>query len=605
MKEISFLSLSARRCLAAAVLLFVALLPAIATSRYYYKVEINVEPSGSGTIYINDEAKTTQTGNKRGGNYAETELNLRAEAADGYQFSKWSNDLGTKPSVNVNIRFDSEYSYWPTTYTYTAYFDKQEGLVKAAVAQGEAIRGSAKIDNLNNELGDVVELTATPDYDNGVKFLGWTKDEGTTYITDNPYSLTVSKENKGTYYAHFSSPQEKLYCRIKNIKSGKFLMLYGNTPASTHSRTYSDNTITDGFVFTNSLKLVSEEEAIGNPMTVFLRTGESAGHGLTHVSNLGACGVQYTSLINSSNYPLTISITGTGDEKIARIYTTFEIKQSGTTVYLDSYLRDDGSDWPVMQSIAELNNIDGLDWEVYVLDEETMKGSFGANAKEKYSKIGKENKIKYYTTMYTEFPYKLMDGVKAYYLPIDEEIKVYDEETNTVHFYEITSGKVPSKTAVVLECTNYYDSDNNYYNRLIPIQENVAELHNFLKGFTMLNEVYPEGTGNDKNKFILSKVGEKLGWYYSTANYMTPNKAYIDINDIEDYIQDHQTQARTVKFSFGDEESCEATGLIAPEFADDIDGPLFDLNGRRVTNGDAYGLKKGVYISNGKKIVVK
>ena len=56
---------------------------------------------------------------------------------------------------------------------------------------------------------------------------------------------------------------------------------------------------------------------------------------------------------------------------------------------------------------------------------------------------------------------------------------------------------------------------------------------------------------------------------------------------------------------FGKGDDDEATGVIAPKYADQVEGPLFDLNGRRVTDGDAYSLKKGIYITNGKKIVVK
>lgn len=612
MKHIQFLSTSARRSLAAAVLLFVVLLPTLATSTYYYKVEVKINPStptGIGTVYINGEESTSITGKGRGVGASATQPIIAVQPINGsgYQFEKWtwqdwdeSLQEDNNISINPYIIFDSEDEKKPTTYTFTANFKEVNGEVKAEVAPGQSNRGTARVSPTDNTDGDEVTLTANADVINGCRFLGWTKETGNDYIsTSATYTFTVDDSNKGTYYAHFSDPQTQVYCRIKNTESGNYLMLYGNSEASTHTRSYSGySNIADGFTFTNSLKLVSEEEAKGNPMTVFLRTGESSGQGSAHVSNLSSCGVYYTTLVNSQNYPLTMQVTSSG----IRIYTTYTCSVSGQQQQLNCYLRDNGSDWAVMQTIADTNINEGLDWEVIILNEDTEEGSFGAFAKEKYKKEYENGTFKYYTTMYTEFPYKVMDGVKAYYLPASEDS--YNATTNTVHFQEIQSGKVPSKTAVVLECQEPYNS-NATNNRLLPITETLQNVTNFLEGYTSLNGEKPDWTKNDNNKFILSIVGNKLGWYYSTATYMTPNKAFIDISVIRDWIENHPNEARTVKFAFGNDVDEETTGILAPEYADEVDGPLLDLNGRRVTNGDAYGLKKGIYISNGKKIVVK
>lgn len=611
MNTITFLTTPARRCLAAVVLLFVGLLPTLATSTYYYKVKVEIDPSTTtaiGKVYINGEETTSIQGDGSGIGASAIQPTIAVQPINGsgYQFDHWSwrswdgsNQEDYNISINPYLVFDSETKITPTTYTFLAHFKEVTGDVRAEVASGQSNRGTARVSPLNNTDGVEVTLTANADVINGCRFLGWTKDDGNDYkSTSATYTFTVDDSNKGTYYAHFSEPQTQIYCRIKN-KSGKYLMLYGNSPASKHKRTYSSyNGIEDGFIFTNSLKLVSKDEAMGNPMTVFLRTGESSGQGSAHVSNLSSCGVYYTTLVNSQNYPLTMQVTSSG----IRIYTTYNCSISGEELPLNCYLRDDGSGWAVMQTIADLNINEGLDWEVILLNEDTEEGSFGAFAKEKYKKEYENGTFKYYTTMYTEFPYKVMDGVKAYYLPASKDS--YNETTNTVHFQEIQSGKVPSKTAVVLECQEPYNNDATN-NRLLPITETLQNVTNFLKGYTSLNGEKPDGTKNDNNKFILSIVGNKLGWYYSTATYMTPNKAFIDISVIRDWIENHPNEARTVKFVFGNDIDEETTGIIAPEYADEVEGPLFDLNGRRVTNGDAYGLKKGIYITNGKKIVVK
>ena len=305
------------------------------------------------------------------------------------------------------------------------------------------------------------------------------------------------------------------------------------------------------------------------------------------------------------------------------IYTQYKTTIDDTETEFNSYLTDDGGDFVVMQSDASKN----IYWDVYLLEEGTTTGSFGAYAKIDFSGNGEYGEDgKYYTTMYTYFPYQLMDGVKAYFLPLSEES--YNEEKKEVHFTEIKDGIVPRNSAVVLECQEVYD-ENGTNNRLLPLTtQDFQELEkqepspltypnlNLLNGYISLYDKEKDAndsnnpnkvTNDKKTMFILSKIGQDLGWFYFTNNYMTPNKAYLDLSPWEEVYHEHQNDVREIKFVFGfdDDNNGEATGVIAPKYAEEVDGPLFDLNGRRVTNGDAYGLKKGVYISNGKKIVVK
>ena len=73
-------------------------------------------------------------------------------------------------------------------------------------------------------------------------------------------TITVTDETKGTYYAYFSEPEEKVYCRIRNKGTGKFLSVSGDTPATPTTQTMGDQSATDGYKFTNSLKMISAEE---------------------------------------------------------------------------------------------------------------------------------------------------------------------------------------------------------------------------------------------------------------------------------------------------------------------------------------------------------
>lgn len=642
MKRITIFSTSARRCFAAAVLLFWGLLPIIAgntSTTYYYRATIYTNPSAGGKVYANDTGNQPNNGSysnstnnspyritgsesTTGDNGTKT-LYLWAQANNGYVFDHWEdnngNNISTSTNTSTGISFNSTNSgdAQRTQFYYTAVFMEQRGLVKVAVA--ETGRGSVSIDKPNNTNGQEITISAFPDASNGIKFAGWSKGNNSTIVsTENPWTFTATSGNNGTagtYYAHFSDPPEQLYCRIMNRATGRFLTLYGTQKADQTTRVIGENTINDGFVFTNSLKMTSgEDEAKGNPMTVFLRISQSVSNGIAKEVDLKACGVEYVKdLVKEAKYSLTMENTTGG---AVRIYANMSATISGTPYEFKSYLQDDGdSEFAVMKSVDNLT-VEGLDWDIYVLDEDCITGSFGANTKRQFTQNGK-----YYTTMFSYFPYKLLDGVKAYYLPIHEENDIYDAETNTAHFKDIpltnNEGIVPMNTAVVLESENPYDNTNN---RLLPLKEsdyhdlsfesNFLLGYNYVYGISNSNNTTIRGqyVPNDINKpdmFILSQLNGRLGWYYSKADHMTPNKAYIDVSALEEYIANHPNEARTIKFTFGDDNSGEATGVIAPNYADEVDGPLFDLNGRRVTNGDAYGLKKGIYISNGKKIVVK
>ncbi len=87
---------------------------------------------------------------------------------------------------------------------------------------------------------------------------------------------------------------------------------------------------------------------------------------------------------------------------------------------------------------------------------------------------------KYYTTMYTAFPYECYqpDGVKAYI------VTAIDATKGTIHIKNIESGKVPANTPVILECNGKTAKEN----RLIPLMtEPEAIVGNLLKGKINLN----------------------------------------------------------------------------------------------------------------------
>ena len=98
---------------------------------------------------------------------------------------------------------------------------------------------------------------------------------------------------------------------------------------------------------------------------------------------------------------------------------------------------------------------------------------------------------------------------------------------------------------------------------------------------------------NNANFFILGKKTDgRVKFYYMSNQVLAANKAY--------YVYNGSTLAKSLVFRFDDDNI--STGISLPETIEATsDAVIYDLSGRRV-EGTA---KKGVYIRNGKKYIVK
>ncbi|MBR1462550.1 MAG: hypothetical protein IJ604_04120 [Prevotella sp.] len=611
------------------VMLLFGVLPAMATSTYYYKATVTAKltdgTTGGGKVYVTattgDTPEYTATGktitgyDKKIGNAGFSTFYYYASADDGYIFShwtdgSWNNSTHAENSTdgvsyfNTNRSYTSENERNPTTFQTFAIFEKQTGIIK--VQTSDASKGTVSISKIANVMGDEVELRATGDAQNGIRFLGWKKNNTGDYVsTDNPYTLTASAETAGTYYAYFSEPAEMVYCRIQNNKTKRFLSIYGGSDkrAPSHTRSYKDYSGSDGFIFNDCLKLISADQAQGNPTTVFKLQGSATGQGTSVGVNLTAQGVSYLNYVdNNNNYDLMIETNSSG---VSRIFTPFTLDPRISK--MNSYFCDEGGDWLVMKTTDGLDDdvIKSSEWTVYILDENTVDGAFGANAKSKYTKDGM-----YYTTMYTDFPYQLLDGVRAYYLHTTED--AYDKENNMVHFQEIESGKVPARMPVVLECQEVQNENGETIgvkNRLLPLTENVPQIlqneeDNYLKGYISLDGATEEN--DKKHMYVLSSKGGELGFYHSTSAAMTANKAFLYVPDLPDDVAE---TAKSTTFSFKPKAASsenEPTGIaLSDEYATSEDSPIYHISGQKVDHRRKNALPKGIYISKGKKFIVK
>lgn len=598
------------RSFSALVVMMLFAITANATSTYYYKAVANASPTAAGKVYVStsqtnspsyQNGSYTTNGSRRNIFDPSVTFYFYASANDGYIFDHWAEtangaSVSTSSTYSFTGTVTSTRSGSPTTFTRYAVFKEQTGLVK--VYSEDDHKGMVSINNIDNKLGDNVVLTATPDASNGVKFLGWKKGSlsASEYISeDNPYSFEVTTETEGNYYACFSEPQQTVYCRIQNKATGKFLSVYGNASANPHTQRINGRTIQDGYIFTNGLKMISASEAQGNPATVFKRVGTPSGLGHTSDVDFTAHGVSYQLNLTDTQHPIVID----DFDDYVSISTIMDLGDGVTSF---SYLVDEGTDWAVMKSYSsDAEYDDATEWVIYLLDEDEVNGQFGANTKAKFTQDGK-----YYTTMYTDFAYQLLDGVKAYYLAADETS--YQEGSNTVVLTEITSGIVPENTAVILECTDVQNdaSAAEVKNRLLPLKDPVNEpLHNILKGYISLNG--SKVANNHDKMYVFSMNGEnKLGFYHSTSANMTPNKAYLDVSDVQESIDDNPA-IKNVRISFGDPDNEETTIITLTQLDEANTSAIYDLSGRKVSDDASQmnDLRKGIYIANGKKYIVK
>lgn len=475
-------------CLLCCIVAFV--LPSWAGgSNYYFKVTATAQPTGAGKVYVaenpnsapadgdakwKDEAEGTGR-EYSSGQAASKNFWLYAKPNEGYVLVNWTKADGSVQGANkmqsTGVLSSSEKDENnPAAFTFTAHFAKAGAVV---VKTADEKLGDVSIDNPTNAVGDQVTLTATADMF-ASRFTGWTTPSGAV-VKDNPYTFTVTEANKGTYIANYEKTDVSttgIYCFVHNVKFKRSLGLMG----------ISDKTVSSGNRYLkNSIMLLEDGSDImrSSPAFVLKLTGKSdEKRGADNVS-LEAQGMESKKIANK-----TFSFTNQGDH----FYIT------GSAGGVTAYMVDYNDAFTQEEHVGKVNHpglYNGANegdasyhWVVTPITELSKDFCFGAMPSPKT----KDEAGKYYTTMYTKFPYRCLDGVKAYV------VSSVDATAHKVVLSEIKSGEVPSGTPVVLEC----NSTKPVENRLLPLVEEPAAIaeNNLLKGNLLKGEIWLK----DENK---------------------------------------------------------------------------------------------------------
>lgn len=272
---------------------------------------------------------------------------------------------------------------------------------------------------------------------------------------------------------------------------------------------------------------------------------------------------------------------------------------SGVTKYLyEAYNESFGFGYLSSASKDDNGTSRSRDW--YILPVNQEEGHYFGLAPE--LKIGN----KYYTTLYTSFPYQLSEGMKAYYV---KQHSLKSTLGPVAEMEEVENGIVPEATPVIIECS----SDKSANNKVTPLETTVSNKYqNELKSVYFCNIIrwaddgtpYPKHknwnatTYNPSTMRVLGEVNGKLGLIKSdNLEYLPANRAYLQLETSE-------TAANSLLLLDATTYAAGIENITADEIIKHKG--IYTLTGIKVSE-DLFekSLSSGIYIVNGKKVVVR
>lgn len=341
------------------------------------------------------------------------------------------------------------------------------------------------------------------------------------------------------------------YYRVQNQYSNRYIVVNSNKAKAN----MSTNEVDLGALETYK----SFDKIVSNPGSIIYIEN--------HGDNQYVLRAQGTNTLDMTGYYLKIRDNKNGTYKA---YATV----SGVTKYL--------SDEPttLSEGILMTSGTKARDWYIKPVDS-NGDNYFGLTPD---ISVGSDN----YATIYASFPFSFSSkGMNAYYI-----CKV-DVERNVAVYKEITD-VVPASTPVFVKCASSKATEN----RLNLINKKTNPINdNLLAGVYFKNDnstYYNQVAYDAATMRVLGKMSDgTLGFVKVNIDFLPANKAYLKVP---------VSASSEIRLMSVDE---YATG-IDDVFADsvvDMKG-IFTLTGLKV-NMDVDALPSGVYIVNGKKVVVK
>ena len=175
-----------------------------------------------------------------------------------------------------------------------------------------------------------------------------------------------------------------------------------------------------------------------------------------------------------------------------------------------------------------------------------------------------------YATLCLPFAVEVPEGVEAFIAT------AYSDDAVTLT--KLDEGVVPAATGVVVA------ADKKTVAHFAATDKNVRTAENLLKGVTK-KTAYADVTVQGKNAYALQLVEDEAKFCLVEGGSFAANTAYLELP---------AGQSQTIGLRFGD-----ATMVEAVKAAEE-NSVIYDLTGRRVEK-----MTKGIYIVNGKKVMMK
>lgn len=258
---------------------------------------------------------------------------------------------------------------------------------------------------------------------------------------------------------------------------------------------------------------------------------------------------------------------------------------NGMTIYL--------SDTKSFRETSEVGSNSGpndleRNWYIQPVKKDVDKQYFGITPEVEYNG-------KYYATLYAFFPFNLGDGMKAY--------SIIDSNNQAAVYKEIT-GTIPIGTPVLIECS----SPTADGNRIDIVNDDVAALSgNKLVGQWFCS--HKDGHINRKEysastmRVLGLKKDGKLGFIKAPSTYLSQDngKYYLPANKA--YLPVLSNSADELTLMTEDEFS----GINTISKEETHNSGVYTLTGTLIRKRDesSDNLAKGIYIINGKKVIVQ
>ena len=242
---------------------------------------------------------------------------------------------------------------------------------------------------------------------------------------------------------------------------------------------------------------------------------------------------------------------------------------------------------------------------------------------------------KYYQTIYTDFPMEIVNNgdntVRVWGIPEGPKLGTFESvqpNPGDIVGYVTTKeykGVVPARTPVVVECNSTAHVNNLLNPAGNPVEEDVNKAiqdetdRSFLRGIFFAEDFDGGSTADDADEFIYKirpidangypEVGTPVGRKYLRVF----NRGKNTLNPLGFFKYNGGTVLANRAFMILDDETARANiYIVGGDFGDDFDG-INEVNAAEVENAQIYDIQgrivnnptKGLYIVNGKKMVIK